>query len=254
MRFYATSGDRAAALRIYHTCSTVLERELAAQPSRATREVYERLLRNEGTLGEQKPMLMAAAPLVGRQQQWAQLLAAWHNAAAGRPHVFLLSGEAGIGKTRLAEELLIWVGRQGIATATAHCYAAEGELSYSPVAAWLRSDALQRGLSSLANVWLTEVARLLPNVLVEKPGLPSPGPLTESWQRRRFFEALAHATLQSNQPLLLLLDDVHWCDRETLEWLHYLLRFEPKAPLLHSAFRRDDHRASTCIIVVELTP
>jgi len=235
MRLYTTSGDRAAALRIYHTCSTFLERELAAQPSRATREIYERLLRNEGTLGEQEPshpMLMAAAPLVGRQQEWAQLLAALHNATAGRPHVFLLSGEAGIGKTRLAEELFTWVGRQGIATAIARCYAAEGELSYSPVAVWLRSDALQRGLSSLAGVWLTEVARLLPNLLVEKPGLPSPGPLTESWQRQRFFEALAHATLQSTQPLFLLLDDVHWCDRETLEWLHYLLRFEPKAPLL----------------------
>ena len=91
---------------------------------------------------------------------------------------------------------------------------------------------MQRGLLSLADVWLTEVARLLPNLIVEKPGLPPPGPLTESWQRQRFFESLAHATLQSNQPLLLLLDDVQWCDRETLEWLHYLLRFDPKAPLL----------------------
>ena len=45
------------------------------------------------------------------------------------------SGEAGIGKTRIAEELLNWVERQGIATAIARCYATEGELAYAPVAA-----------------------------------------------------------------------------------------------------------------------
>ncbi|HEX9131750.1 MAG TPA: AAA family ATPase [Ktedonobacteraceae bacterium] len=235
MRLYATSGDRAAALRIYHTCSTVLERELTAQPSKATREIYERLLRTEGPLEEREishPTLVAAAPLVGRQHEWKQLLSAWRTAAVGRPHFFLLCGEAGIGKTRLAEELLTWVERQGIASAMARCYATERELAYAPVTAWLRSDALQRGLLSLAGVWLTEVARLLPNLLVDKPGLPPPGPLTESWQRQRFFEALAHAVLQNSQPLLLLLDDVQWCDRETLEWLHYLLRFDQKAPLL----------------------
>jgi DNA-binding SARP family transcriptional activator len=199
------------------------------------REVYERLLRNEGTSEGRElthPTLVAAAPLVGRQHEWAQLLAAWRLAASGRPHLFLLSGEAGIGKTRLAEEPLTLVERQGIATAIARCYATEGELAYAPAAAWLRSDALQRGLLSLPDVWLTEVARLLPNLLVDKPGLPPPGPLTESWQRKRFFEALAHATLQGNQSLLLLLDDVQWCDRETLEWLHYLLCFDQKAPLL----------------------
>lgn len=235
IRLYATGGDRAAALRIYHSCSTVLERELAAQPSKATREIYERLLRTEGPSEERElshPTLVAAAPLVGRQHEWAQLLAAWRHASSGRPHFFLLSGEAGIGKTRLAEELLTWVERQGIATAMARCYATEGELAYAPLTAWLRSDALQKGLLSLADVWLTEVARLLPNLLVDKPGLPPPGPLTESWQRQRFFEALAHAILQSSQPLLLLLDDVQWCDRETLEWLPYLLRFDQKASLL----------------------
>ncbi len=109
MRLYATIGDRAAALRIYHTCSTVLERELAVQPSSTTREIYERLLQTEGLPGEQKnshPTLVSEVPLVGRQQEWAQLQSAWSKSAAGRPHFFLLSGEAGVGKTRLAAELL----------------------------------------------------------------------------------------------------------------------------------------------------
>jgi len=138
----------------------------------------------------------------------------------------------GIGKTRLAEELLSWVNRQGLATAIARCYAAAGGLAYAPVAAWLRADALQTSLSTLPTTWLTEVARLVPDLLVQRPDLPHPGPLVEGWQRQHLFEALARATLASRQPLLLLLDDLQWCDQETLEWLHYLLRFDPQAPLL----------------------
>ncbi len=63
--------------------------------------------------------------------------------------------------------------------------------------------------------------------------------MTEEWQRQHFFEALARALLRTGtnhshygQPLLLLLDDLQWCDNDTLEWLHYLLRFEPGARLL----------------------
>ena len=92
-------------------------------------------------------------------------------------------------------------------------------------------------------MWLTEVARLVPDQLTRRPDLPRPTPMTEGWQRQHFFEALARALLRTpgearegpgpySQPLLLLLDDLQWCDNETLEWLHYLLRFDPRARLL----------------------
>ncbi len=235
MRLYAVSGDRAAALRTYHTCDTVLERELRAEPSRATREMYERLMQTEETSTERavpRTVFLSTTPLVGRRQEWLQLQAAWRSVAAGEPHLVVLSGEAGIGKTRLAEELLAWVDRQGIHTAAARCYAAEGDLAYAPVAAWLRADTLRKALLGLPDIWLTEVARLVPDVLVERSDLPHPGPQTESWQRERLFEAFAHVIFAAHQPLLLFLDDLQWCDRETLEWIHYLLRFDPHARLL----------------------
>ena len=201
----------------------------------STRSVSE--LVNEPTLppstGDQKSRTPTPSTLlVGRTLEWTQLMAAWQSAIAGRPQLLLLSGEAGIGKTRLAETLLTEVGQQGNATAIARCYAVEGEMAYTPIINWLRADVFRPALETLDTVWLTEVARLLPVLLLERPGLPPPSPLKEDWQRQRLFEALARAFLGTNGPLLLLLDDLQWCDRETLAWIHYLLRFDPYARLL----------------------
>src|SRR5260221_12021063 len=111
----------------------------------------------------------------------------------------VLSGEAGIGKTRLAEELVAWAGRQGMTTASAQCYAAEGRLAYAPVAAWFRVDAIQAGLSTLDDVWLTEVARLVPDLLTQPPDRPHPAPITEGWQAQAFFVAPAAPRLGPGQ-------------------------------------------------------
>jgi DNA-binding SARP family transcriptional activator len=229
IRLHALNADRAGALRIYHTCTTVLQRELEVEPSAATREAYEQLLGTDSRPNLTLPMTTAFSPLVGRDSEWTQMLQAWRSVVADRhPHVLILSGEAGIGKTRLAEELLQWAARQGIDCASARCYAAEGELAYSPVIAWLRAHRL----ASLDDVWLAEVARLLPEVLVRRPDLPRPAALTEAWQRERLFEALSHAILGLNKPLLLVMDDLQWCDRDTLEFLHFLIRFDREARLL----------------------
>lgn len=271
MRFYALSGDRASALRAYHTCATTLERELGVEPSEVTRRSYEALMRvNTSTLTHDNNTGVAprssGTQLVGRREEWARLQSVWNSVTHGHPQVVVLSGEAGIGKTRLAEEMTTWVGRQGFAQASARCYAVEGELAYAPVTAWLQSEGLQNRVMALEDIWLTEVARLLPDLLTRKANLPRPGLMRESWQRQRFFEALARALLrvpgtsktkeQSSgeaQALLILLDDMQWCDEETLEWLHYLLRFEPHAPLLVLGTIRSEELTNNQALVSLLT-
>ncbi|MCP4517469.1 MAG: ATP-binding protein, partial [Delftia sp.] len=156
-----------------------------------------------------------ALPLVGRQREWQALQSLWKKAANGEPRCVLIKGEAGIGKTRLAEELLSWANRQGITTAASACYAAEGQLPYAPIADWLRSEDLRARLPALEGKWRTECARLLPELLAQQPDLPAPGPLTEAWQRQHLFTALAHAVLSAVRPIILLIDDLQWCDQDT---------------------------------------
>jgi DNA-binding SARP family transcriptional activator/predicted ATPase len=235
MHLHALDDDRVSALRIYHACVSMLEREFSVPPSRATRQAYADLLRPDGpsmVTSMESPTLVSAAPLIGRSRQWDQLQSVWRVASAGSPRFVVLSGEAGIGKTRLAEELLAWASRQGIVTASSRAYAAEGRLAYAPVAEWLRSTALRAAALRIDAPMLSEVARIVPELLSERPDVPHLPPLGEPWQRPHFFESLARAVLSTDQPLLLLLDDLQWCDEDTLEWLHYLLRFNADAPLL----------------------
>jgi DNA-binding SARP family transcriptional activator len=223
MRLYALAGDRPHALRTYHTCATALQQELEVEPSAATRKAYEQLL--QPAAPPDRPALNAVTelPLVGRKQEWARMQSAWQRAYVGRPQLVLLAGEPGIGKTHAAAAMVDWATRQGIVTASARCYASEGRLVYAPVADWLRTEPFGSALLSLDTVWLTEVARLLPELLVERPDIPPPGPLAESWQRQRLYDALTRAVL-GQRPRLLVLDDVHWCDEDTLGWLSYVLR------------------------------
>ena len=231
MRLYALTDNRASALRVYYECVTTLRNELSIEPGAEIQALYERLARGD-TSPQPASLAMASPRLVGRQFEWETLRTTWRQTLDEQPHFVLISGEAGLGKTRLAEELLMWAQRQGITCGRTRSYEAEGRLAYSPVTDWLRGATIFPALSQLHEIWLTELSRLLPELLAQYPHLPHPPPLTEYWQRQRFFEALAHGVLAAERPLLLLIDDLQWCDQGTLEWLRFLLRFDSHAKLL----------------------
>jgi predicted ATPase/DNA-binding SARP family transcriptional activator len=269
IRLYGLNEDRAGARRVYQLATETLRRELDIEPGEALRAVYKRVQRAPRTTSfSPDDTATSTYRLVGRQTEWQQLQTSWQRAVEGRAHLGLITGEAGIGKSRLAEELFHWVTRQGFTTAYTRSYGMEGRLSLAPITEWLRSAALRPHLASLDPVWLTELARLLPELLSEYADLTRPEPITEYGRRQRFFEALAHGVLAAPQPLLLWIDDLQWCDQETLEWLHWLLRFEPRSPLLILGTARSeeappDHpltalvrqlRADDRVVVIELSP
>lgn len=228
MRLQGENGRIAAALRIYHMCNTTLQNELGVSPSPATQALYEQLL---NTNVSKIISIPARTTLVAREDAWRTLQTAWQQAQHG-PQLALISGEAGIGKTRLAEELLHWTARQGFTAISSACYAAQGQLPYAPITAWLRTNAMQKRVNRLNDKWLVEVARLLPELLAERPDLSPPGPLTEGWQRQHFFTALAQVVQLVRRPLLLCIDDLQWCDRDTLDWLQFLPCFNRQTSFL----------------------
>ncbi len=240
MRLHDARGDRARALRVYHACVTTLERELGAEPSEATREAYEALLpvRRETGATRRPTGRMGGLPLVGQADEWRRLTGLWRLAERGSAQFVLVTGEPGIGKTKLTEELRTWCVHRGAVAAEAHSYPAEGMLPYGPLVEWLRSDPLKVRLRRLGLARYSELAPLLPELFSEAPDKALSGPLPESDQRQRLFDAMARAILSVEGPLLLVAEDLHWWGRESLQFLHYLVRVGREAGLLVVATAR----------------
>ena len=116
MALHDARGDRARAVHVYHECAAVLERELGVEPAAPTRQAYEDLLPSGGPLptGRQGgPGPLTGPPLVGRASEWARLTGLWRAAEGGAAQLVLVTGEPGVGKTRLAEELRSWCSHRG---------------------------------------------------------------------------------------------------------------------------------------------
>lgn len=222
MRLYALDGNRGQALHVYHTCAEILSRELGVAPSPAVRMAYEQLLQTD-------EIQLASSPtpaLIGRQVEWKQLTSSWKDLLSGRRplRAVLLTGEAGIGKTHLAQSLIDWVRRQGYLSATAACYESGRDLACAPIASWLDSlfEQDERVFDKLSPTWRLEISRLFPRLRERDDELDVPGSLVEKWQLLHFYEALLHGFAALRSPLLLFLDDIQWCDQSTLDWLAYL--------------------------------
>lgn len=244
IRLHAANHDRASALRAYHRCMRVLRREMGVEPGPATRELFERILKEpeastEATSSPEvfpslKPVssLQKVRALVGRSREWEQLALAWQSAVESGPVVAVISGEPGIGKTRLADELYQSCVRQGHAVARTRCYVGQGQVAYAPIAEWLRSDALRAGRTSLGPQQLAELGRIVPEIRDQVPEVGEPTSLAESWQRFQFYESLNTAFAKSRKPILLYLDDMQWCDPDSFDWLHLLLSSSAAAGVL----------------------
>lgn len=230
MRLHAAAGDRAAALDAYERCAERLQRELGVAPGRALRDLRQRLLDLAPTDEPPHDPGAPQARLVGRAKEWRQLMRSWNAASRDTPLCVLVTGVPGIGKTRLAEELVRWTARLGASTATARCYGTVGTLPYAAIADWLRSERLRAAVAGLPDPWRAQLASVLPECDVGTGRVP--GTTASPETRRRLFEAIARAVGAAPQPMLLFIDDIQWADRDTLEWISWFLRAEASARVL----------------------
>jgi DNA-binding SARP family transcriptional activator/tetratricopeptide (TPR) repeat protein len=233
MRLHFAAGDRTGALRAFEACRGVLAAELNADPAPATRELARRIgvalpPAGDGEALSAPPAHAGTVPLVGRLEEHAHLVASFRSARYGRPLAVAVDGEPGIGKTRLAAEFLRWATAQGATVLASRAYEAGGRLPYQPLAEALRAHlaTVVDPRTLLGDVWLAELARLLPELSERCPDLPQPPVMGEAEARGRLFEALTRYLLAAaaGEPLVFLLDDVHWADTASLDALLYLVR------------------------------
>jgi DNA-binding SARP family transcriptional activator len=242
IELYAAVGDRGAALRQFEHCTAILERELGVGPLPETQAVYRAIL-------EAQPPPEPAQDLrptwttwptvdvrfVGRRAAMRQLDNAYRQAQAGRGGMVLISGELGIGKSRLMQEFASRLqGERLLLVGTG--YRDTQTTPYQPIVEALR-PALRAGYSWLdvPSYCLAEAAQILPELRTLYPDLAPPSANRDPQVRSRLFEALCNLTLAlaaGPQPLLLCLDDLHWADSTTLDWLSYLGRHIGEARLL----------------------
>jgi len=235
----ALTGQRSAAIVQYETCRQRLLEEVGVEPMPETTALYRRLLQwqaDDWSAHIAEPDALQL-PFIGRGAEHARLVAWWERARQGGRRLALVEGEAGVGKTRLVEEVIRYAEMQGALILRGRCYEFGGDIPYQPIA-----DAMRSFLRSsspipltLSPIWLAELARLTPELHDWHPDLPKSEPATGLGQRQRLFEAVTRflrALAQSDAtPLLFFLDDLHWADASTLDLLHYLLRNLNNAPV-----------------------
>ncbi len=222
MRVHLALGDGTVALQVYATCRAHLVEELQVEPSADTIALAEHIrttsARRPGscsarpTSAENQPPGDLIAPLVGRASAFTQLVGCYQQARLGQPQTVLLVGEAGIGKTRLANEFVAWAQAQGAEALSGHAFELGGRLPYQPLVEALRPRFEEENAPEdlLDDLWLSVLSRLLPELRVRYPDLPAPTQ-DELAARLRSFEAVARFldALAKRTPLVLLLDDLH---------------------------------------------
>src|SRR5439155_23810980 len=222
------------ALEVFERLGTLLDDELGVDPSPETQALHVSILRDESVAPEALAAPTRAAPwtpdpgFVGRGHELAWLSERWEAAAAGRPSLVLLAGEAGIGKTTLAREVVRMAVATGGQVLEARCYEQERSLFLQPTLEALRSALVARPpdvVREIVGDRAGTLSSLLPDVRqILRPIGYQPAP--PEIERRRSFEAITAIVRQlaQRQPVLILLDDLHNAGASSLELLHFLFR------------------------------
>jgi len=248
MDAHVAAGNRAQAIRAFARCRSTLIELLGTEPSPATQGAYLSLLQEtEPAVGvglDHPPRLIPASlanvrshgpQLVGRDGVIADLLTAWSGACTGQRHVAVISGDGGMGKTRIAAELAAAVGEDGVHRADGArgvvLYGAcdqDAAVPYQPFLEALRPEVEACNpvdLRQRVPHGVSELSRLFPWAMrfFDEPTAEAP---RDGGDRLELFEAVTAliAGAAERQPVMLVLDDLHWADRPTLLLLRHALR------------------------------
>ncbi len=249
MTIHARAGRRGHALAAFDRCSRIQRAEIGAEPGPALARLRSEILSGTAPLAALSAGdgdgLTPASVFVGRERELATLFEAWNRSRSEAGHTVFITGDAGIGKTRLAQHFAERVGPEG-QVVWLGAQESEADVALAPLllscANWLDGGATTRQLERLG-AHGPALAHQLPQVRQIWPDCPpavaAPGPV-------QLFEALiATMFVRTGRGRgILVLDDAHWADRETLRWFGYALQRAPPGMLVLFVARPGEGRAA----------
>jgi DNA-binding SARP family transcriptional activator len=252
------SGRQADALRAYQDAREVLVEELGIEPGPELRALEERILAQDPGLGWQ-PSVTAGTPaprgepseategtFVGRAHERGRLIGRLGEVQSGNGRLVLLSGEPGIGKTRLSEQLSAYARSQHMRVVWARGWEGDGAPAFWPWVQVLRTLSEQLPPDTLTDAiggHGADIARVVPDY-ARFVTVVDDAPDAET-ARFRFFEAVAGLlhNLAASQPLVIVLDDLHWADQSSLRLLEFAVGgLQTAAVMLVGTFRDAEAR------------
>jgi predicted ATPase/DNA-binding SARP family transcriptional activator len=244
-------GDRAGALAGLDEFIKRLNTDLGIDAMPETQALRESILRGApaGTVPIELPDATTARlparsgelPFAGREAPLERALAQWDQAARGAGSVAFVGGEAGIGKTRFAAELALRAEEQGGRVLIGATTGAEG-YPYQAFCEALRSAIPLILAANLERVWLRELAAVIPELGARVALDPAPA-LRPDEERTRLFEAFTRTlrALARVRPLLLILEDLHWCGAASAELLGFVAnRIATERIAIVATYRSED--------------
>ncbi len=181
--------------------------------------------------------ILSSGTFVGRHREIAALQAALDDALSGQGRMAMLVGEPGIGKTRTAQELACYAETLGVQVLWGRCYEEQGTPPYWLWVQPIRSHAQKQGQAQLQSEMgpgAAYIAEIVPEISHKLAGLATPPSLEPEQARFRLFTSVTDffKNVAHSQPLMLVLDDLHWADRSSLLLLEFLVREIQSTPLL----------------------
>ena len=233
------AGDRQAALNAFGEYRSRLASEAGERPEPEILRLVERIraaeapVRRQATEAWYENAPSFDGDLIGREREWETLTRAWRDVMAGQARITVIEGEPGVGKTRLAGDLMRSVSAAGGTVLRGRAFDVRGGPAFGGVIEPLRSMVHAPGLAGTDPQWLAEVARVVPELRTRFPNLPPSPPFanTDAW---RLFEGVAQMliALGDEAPVAILIDDAHWCDADSCALLHSLVRRLDNVPIL----------------------
>ncbi|HZV77080.1 MAG TPA: AAA family ATPase [Candidatus Babeliales bacterium] len=251
------AGDASGALAEFDRFKTELRAEIGAEPMPETIALRDLIIRGVAlpsaadvrevaTESSGVSRRVEGTPFVGRAQEMQQLRAHWRRAASGSGGVFLVRGDAGIGKSRFAAEFAMIAEAEGARVVLGATSAPE-RFPYQCLIEALRQAVPLTAATTVPAQALSAVAEIVPEIRRRRNDLPALPRLGDRAEQRRFVDAIAQILIAIAQPrpLVVLLEDLHWAGATTVEAIVTLATRVVAAPVLFVVTYRGEEVAGS---------